>query len=192
MTEYTISIIYDWSIHKNEIKKLLQDNYLIWNSSKLKNLTNDELKDELKKFKIDTEFDIPKNITGSSGIYEDLNENKNETILIKMIRMLNTDIILDVKYTLNIDNMILIYKGICGEFYKELFILCKNLGCLVIKIVDDEIVFKNKINIELIKNINNIESEKNIKIQNFKIKSELLDLYSDDFKNKWIELLKNN
>ena len=192
MTEYTISIIYDWSIHKNEIKKLLQDNYLIWNSSKLKDLTNDELKDELKKFKIDTEFDIPKNITGSSGIYEDLNENKSETILIKMIRMLNTDIILDVKYTLNIDNMILIYKGIHGEFYKELFTLCKNLGCLVIKIVDDEIVFKNKINIELIKNINNIESEKNIKIQNFKIKSELLDLYSDDFKNKWIELLKNN
>ena len=177
MKVYTIILLYEWNIHKDEIKKIFKDNDLIWNSNKIKKLTNEELLNEYIKFKVDSEFEIKENMDGSSGIYE----NKNSNILIKIIKINNTD------------NILIVYKGNETEIYKTLIKKCRNIGCLIIKIVDNEIIFKDRLNVKLINTLDNIQKEKEIKIKNFIEKMKFkISIFSDDFKNRWIKCIKFN
>lgn len=183
--EYTVVLLYDWSIHGDDIKKMLHDNRLKWNSTKIKKLTTEELLNEFVRFKVDNDFKIDETIIGSSGIYETNDSN----IIIKIIKPKSVD---DTK---NVDDILIVYKGIEERFYIQLMKKFRDIGCLMMKIVDDEIVFKNRINIKLINTLNDTVGEKNVKIRNFIEKTKTLaernELYSDDFKSQWIKCIEN-
>lgn len=179
--EYTVVLLYDWSIHGDDIKKMLHDNRLKWNSTKIKKLTTEELLSEFVKFKVDNDLKIDETMIGSSGIYETDDSN----ITIKIIKPKSVD---DTK---NVDGILIVYKGIEERFYIQLMKKFRDIGCLVMKIVDDEIVFKNKINTKLINRLNDTVGEKNVKIRNFIEKSNIIGVFSDDFKNKWIKCIEN-
>ena len=188
MNEYTVVLLYDWSIHGDEIKKMFHGNKLKWNPTKIKRLTTEELLNEYIKFKVDKDFKIEETMIGSSGIYE----NADFNILIKIIKPESV-----VKTVDDIDNMLIIYKGTEEKFYMELMKKFRDIGCLVMKIVDDEIVFKSRINVKLINSLNNIQGKKDVKIRNFIEKTKILDsmfheTYSDDFKQQWIECINKN
>jgi len=187
MTEYTVILLYNWSIHGDEIKKMFHDNKLKWNSTKIKKLTTEELLNEYIKFKVDKDFKIEEIMIGSSGIYE----NKDSNISIKIIKPESV-----VETVDDIDNMLIVYKGLEEKFYMELMKKFRDIGCTIIKIVNDEIIFKNRINIELINSLNDIQGEKNVKIGNFIEKTRILnsmfhETYSDDFKQQWIDCIKH-
>lgn len=180
MTEtevYTICVVYNWSKYGEEIKKILYNNYLMMNQETVKNSTNEELKIGLLKFHIDDELKISDNTVGLTGVYE----NKYKTIFIKIVKIESLDV------------TILIYKGDEKDFYIELIKQCRNCGCLILKIVDDEVIFKNRINVELIKCLNDEAKEKAIKLRNFNERFEMFPLgtFSDDFRNKWKKLIEN-
>ena len=177
MVEYTVVLLYDWSKHGDDIKKMFHDNKILWNSTKIKTLKNEDLIIECEKFKVINDFKLDTTMTGSSGIYE----NASNDILIKIIKIED------------FDNILIVYKGIEEKFYIELMKKFRDIGCLVMKIVDDEIVFKSRINVKLINSLNDIQGKKDVKIRNFIEKINLLDsgIFSDDFKNQWIECIKN-
>jgi len=172
INEYTVIVVYKWSIYGDDIKKIFNNHKLKLNPKKTFDLNYEDLKDTLKKFHLINNFEIYESVKGLSGIWE------TENIAIKIIKIEN------------VDNIILIYKGDEEKLYIEFIKKCKDIGCLVIKIVNDEIMFKDRINIELIKKINDVNEEKNIKINNFITKIELIKGFSDGFKNKWINYIK--
>ena len=179
MTEYTVILLYEWSKYGDNVKELFHHNKLKWNSDKIKKLTNEELTNEYIKFKVDKDFIIDEIMIGSSGIYE----NVDKSILIKIIKIEN------------VDNMLIIYKGVEERFYISFIKRCRDVGCLVMKIVDDEIIFKGRINIKLIRTLNDVQGEKDVKIRNFIEKTKILDstfheIFSDDFKSQWIECIE--
>jgi len=181
MSEYTVILLYEWSKYGDAIKELFHRNKLKWNSEKVKNLSNEELRSEYEKFKVDNDFIVDETMIGSSGIYE----NVDKSILIKIIKIEN------------VDNMLIVYKGIEEHFYIDFIKRCANIGCLVMKIVDDEILVKGRINVKLIKMMNDVQGEKDVKIKNFIEKTKILDsefheLFSDDFKTQWIKCIENN
>ncbi len=181
MTEYTVIILYEWSKYGDKIKELFHHNKLNWNSEKVKNLTNEELRSEYEKFKVNDDFIIDETMIGSSGIYE----NVDKSTLIKIVKIEN------------VDNMLIIYKGVEERFYIDFIKRCRDVGCLVMKIVDDEVVFKNRINVKLIKTLNDVQGEKDVKIRNFIERTKILDsafheIFSDDFKSQWIKCIENN
>jgi len=171
MNIYTTVIIYEWSSHGDDIKKIFNNN-LTWNSSKVSELNNEELTELLKKFKVNNEFAITNSNIGKSGMWEDKN------VAIKIVRVED------------VDNVILIHKGNEENLYKEFLKKCGEIGALIIKIINNEIVFKYRRNVELLNKLNDTEGEKELRIKNFKIKAEFLG-FSENFKNKWIELMKN-
>ncbi len=186
MNEYTVVLLYDWNKHGDEIKKMFHDNKLKWNSTKIKKLTTEELLNEYIKFKVDKDFKIEESMIGSSGIYE------NTNIAIKIIKIESV-----VETVDDIDNILIVYKGIEEKFYIELMKKFRNIGCTIIKIVNDEIIFKSRINVKLINSLNDIQGEKNVKIRNFIEKTRILDsmfheTYSDDFKRQWIECINKD
>ncbi len=179
MIEYTVILLYEWSKYGNAVKELFHHNKLKWNSEKVKPLSNEELQNEYEKFKVDNNFIINETMIGSSGIYE------NENIAIKIIKIEN------------VDNMLIIYKGIEEKFYIDFIKRCRDVECLVMKIVDDEIIFKNRINVKLIRILNDVRGEKDVKIRNFIEKTKILEsmfheIFSDDFKSQWINCIENN
>lgn len=186
MSEYTVILMEEWSKYGDDIKEVFHKNKLKWNSLKIKKLSTEDLVMEYQKFKVDDEFKINETMIGSSGIYE----NNDGSIAIKLIKAEN------IGETI-IDSMLIVYKGIEEKFYIELMKKFRDMGCLIIKIVDDEIVFKDRINVKLINSINDIEGERKLKVKNFIDKTKALgelfgELYSDDFKNKWIKCIENN
>ncbi len=186
MVEYTIILLNDWSKHGNDIKKMFHDNKLEMDSTKIKKLTNEELINEYKKFMVDSDIKIGKITTGMSGIF--LSKDKNIDIAIKIIK---TEFVDELGETIINDNVLIIYKGIEKNFYKELLKKYKDNISLAIKIVDDEIIFKHLANIKLIKELNDIQGEKNVKIRNFIEKSNIVGTFSDDFKKLWIQCIEN-
>lgn len=175
MVEYTVILLYNWSKHGDDIKKMFHDNKILWNSTKIKTLKNEDLITECERFKVINNFKLDTTMTGSSGIYE----NASNDISIKIIKIED------------FDNMLIVYKGIEERFYIELMKKFMNIGCLIMKIVDDEIIFKNRINVNLIKSLNDNDGEKNVKIGNFIEKSSIVGVFSDDFKNQWIKCIEN-
>lgn len=180
--EYIAILLYEWSTYSDVIKEILHNNKMMWNSEKIKKLTTEELTNEFIKFKVDKDFKIDETTIGSSGIYE----NKSNDILIKIIKPESVD---DTK---KIDDVLIIYKGIKENFYIELMKKFRDIGCLILKIVDDEVIFKNRINVKLINSLNDIEREKDIKIKNFIEKSNVIGAFSEDFKQQWIKLITNH
>ena len=67
------------------------------------------------------------------------------------------------------------------------------MSALVISIKDDELVFRKRLNVELINCLNDIQNEHRIKVKIFIEKINLSNsLYSDDFKKTWIECIEND
>lgn len=174
MVEFTVVLLDEWSKYREAVHEVFQDNRMIWNSATIKSLTNEELINEYKKYKSDKDIKLDKSMTGSSGIYESKSD-----IAIKLIKIDDVDV------------MLLIYHGIENVFYVDLIKRFKNIGAMVSKIVDNEITFKDRINYKLINALNDIESEKKIKVRNFIEKSNLIGKYSDDFKQQWIKCIEN-
>lgn len=172
MNIYTIFIIYKWSIYGDDTKKII-NNHLKWNDTKVFLLNNEELKEIIEKFKLEKEFIINENNVGKSGLWED------ESQAIKIIRVEN------------IDNVILIHKGNEETLYKEFLKKSGEIGALIIKIIDNEIVFRYRRNVELLNALNDTEEEKELRIKNFKIKAEFGG-FSENFKKNWIELIRNS
>lgn len=189
MVGYTVILLNDWSKHGNDIKKMFHDNELEMDSTKIKKLTNEELTNEYKKFMVNSYIKITKSIIGTSGIFlsKDKNVDKSLDIAIKIIK---TEFIDELGETILNDNVLIIYKGVEEKFYIEFLKKIKNISSLVIKILDNEIIFKHSSNIKLIKELNDIQGEKNIKIQNFIEKSNIVGVFSDDMKNKWINCIE--
>lgn len=175
MIEFTVILLYDWSKHSDDIKKMFHDNGLLLNSNEIIELESKELKEEYTKFKVDEYFIVDESMTGVYGYYE----LDDKSIIIKIIK------------NNKIDNMIIVYKGIKSNFYTEFITKCRDIGALAIKIEDDEVVSKKRINVELIKKLNDVQDEKNIKIRNFIEKSNIVGIFSDDFKQQWIQCIEN-
>lgn len=186
MVEYIVALLNDWSKHGNEIKKIFYDNKLEMNSTKIKKLTNEELLNEYKKFMVDSDIKIGKSTTGTSGIF--LSKDKTVDIAIKIIK---TEFVDELGETIINDNVLMIYKGVEKTFYKELIKKFKDNISLIIEIFEDGIKFRYSTNIKLTKELNNIQGEKNIKIQNFIEKSNIIGTFSDDFKQQWIRCIEN-
>lgn len=186
MVEYTVALLNDWSKHGNEIKKMFHDNKLEMDSTKIKKLTNEELINEYKKFMVDSDIKVEKTTTGTSGIF--LSKNKNSEIAIKIIK---TEFVDELGETILNDNVLIIYKGVEEKLYLEFLKKIKDISSLVIKILDNEIIFKHSTNIKLIKELNDVQGEKNVKIQNFIEKSNIVGVFSDDFKKLWIKCIEN-
>ncbi len=186
MAEYTLILLNDWSKHGNNIKKMFHDNKLEIDSAKIKKLTNEELINEYKKFMVDSDIKIGKLTTGISGIF--LPVDKKIDIAIKIIK---TEFVDELGETIVNDNVLIIYKGIEEKFYIEFLKKIKDISSLVIKIIDNEIIFKHLSNIKLIKELNNVQGEKNVKIRNFIEKSNIIGTFSDDFKKLWIQCIEN-
>lgn len=90
--------------------------------------------------------------------------------------------------------IVLIYKDLDNardrQFYTEFVKICRDMGALVVKIVDGDVIFKDKLNVELLKNLKDIKGENNMKIENFKRKIDLLNgCWNRNFINKWIKCL---
>lgn len=173
-TQYTVVILYEWEKYGDDIKKLIHKAQLKWNALKIKT----ETEDIFKKFKVDDEFNVTTNITITSGIWE----NKEKDKAIKIIKVSN------------IDNVVLIYKGESDKIYLEMMKLCKNIGCTIIKIVDDEIVFKDRINVQL---LNKLKENNIIKKSNFRIKIEHYNTvtnkpYTEKFIKEWEKLMEES
>lgn len=180
LMEYTIVLVYEWCKYGEKIKEFFHNNKLKWNSDKIRKLSNEELKNEYIKFKVDKDFIFDEMMIGSTGIYE----NNDKSITIKVIKIES------------VDNILIVYKGIEERFYIDFIKRCRNIGCLLMKIVDDEVIFKNRINVKLTKLLNDIRGEKDVKVRNFIEKTKTLDsefheLFSDDFKKQWIECIEN-
>ncbi len=188
MVEYTIALLNDWSKHGNNIKKMFHDNKLEMDSTKIKKLTNEELTNEYKKFMVNSDIKIGKLTTGISGIYLPKDKKANIDIAIKIIK---TEFVDELGETIINDNVLIIYKGVEEKFYIEFLKKIKDISSLVIKIVDNEIIFKQLTNIKLIKELNNVQGEKNVKIRNFIEKSNIIGTFSDDFKQQWIKCIEN-
>ncbi len=175
MNSYTILVLHKWIKYGDEIKELFHNYNLKWNSTKILILNSEDLKSILEKFQlINNEIDINENNIGSSGIWE------NEKEAVKIIKIENND------------DVILIYKGIEKEFYIEFLKKCKDVSYLIRKIVDDKVTFEKRANVGLIEKINDKDEEKKVKIKNFNAKIELMGGFSDDFKKKWTECIKNS
>ena len=185
MVEYTITLLNDWSKHGNDIKKIFHNNKLEMDSTKIKKLTNEELIETYKKFMVDSDIKINKYTTGTSAIFL----SKNIETAIKIIK---TEFVNELGDTVQNDNVLIIYKGTEKDFYVELLKRFKDNISLIIKIVDDEIIFKYSVNINLIKKLNDIQEENNIKVRNFIEKSNIVGIFSDDFKQQWINCIENN
>ncbi len=186
MVEFTIILLNDWSKHGNDIKKIFHDNKLEMDSTKIKKLTNEELINEYKKFMVDSDIKIGKSTIGTYGYF--LSKDKSVDVAIKIIK---TEFIDELGETTVNDNVLIIYKGVEKNFYKELLKKYKNNISLAIKIVNDEIEFKHFVNIKLIKELNNVQGEKNVKIRNFIEKSNIIGTFSEDFKHQWIQCIEN-
>ncbi len=179
MSEYTIVVIHGWSKNGDDIKKILHNYNLKWNSTKILDLKYKDLLNIFSKFQL-TKLDFVFNETdiGSSGIWE------NEKEAVKIIKIeSNNDVI---------DDVILMYKGIEKEFYIEFLKRCKDICPLIRKIVDNKIAFEKRINVGLIEKLNNKDEEKKVKIKNFNTKIELMRGFSDEFKKKWIKCIEKN
>jgi len=187
MVEYTVTLLNDWSKHGNDIKKMFHDNKLEMDSTKIKKMSNEELVETYKKFMVDSDIKIGKTTTGTSGIF--LSKVKDIDIAIKIIK---TEFVDELGETIINDNVLIIYKGIEEKFYIEFLKKIKEISSLVIKIIDNEIIFKHLSNIKLIKELNNVQGEKNVKIRNFIEKSNIIGVFSDDFKQQWIKCIENN
>lgn len=176
-TEFTIIHTNNWNDNSSKIKEVIRHHNLIWNSEKiLKEVSLEEIQNIYKKYKIEDLFDNNLEETGSVGYYEALFGK------LKVVKITN--------------NILLIYKELySNEFHINFIKTCRDLGCTIIKIIDDEVVFRNKLNIELTNLLNSKEGEKNVRTKNFTNKIELLkeefkEQYSQQFINKWKNCLK--
>ena len=177
MNDYTVVILHEWSKYGDDVKNIFHNHNLKWNSTKTINLKNEDLINVFNKFQLTKlDFVINGNNAASSGVWE----NDDFSVAIKIIKIANND------------DVILIYKGVAKEFYTEFLKKCKDISSLIRKIVDDKTTFEKRLNIDLFKNLSNVNEIKKNKIKNFEIRIGITGGFSDEFKNKWIKCIENS
>lgn len=172
MGEYTVVLVYEWSKYGVGIKDIFKNHRVKWNSGKKKNLKKDEILDIYKKFKVENDDIVNKEIElkGKSGIWE----NADSAIKIVMI---------DGK-----DIAIIIYKKKTDKdkAWKDFVKYSKDCGSLIQFIEEGEVVFRDRVNVELINMMNNKNGERDVIIKSFMIKA---DGYRSSFKERWISCI---
>ncbi len=149
-TEFTIIHTNDWNLYGNNIKEVIRQHNLFWNSEKIqKDVSLEEIKNVYIKYKIEDLFDNNLKETGKTGETGSIGYYESVFGKLKVVKL--------------VDNVLLIYKEIySNEFHINFIKTCKDLGCTIIKIIDDETVFRNKLNVELTNKLNNKEGEKDV------------------------------
>lgn len=188
--EFT-TIYFDYSVYsqnKDRLKRMMNKFGFRWNASKMKlGLSNTQVVEVFKFFKVDNRINDDKNLVGrngSGGVWE-VGEN---AIKIIMFDKKSDDEHLPV---------LLVYKGTESDFYKGFIGECVKLGCEIGKIVESEKgmeeIFKKRINVDLIDRLNNVEASKEAMKINFINRVEQLKyigyLFSESFIKKWCELI---
>lgn len=166
MGKYTVVLVYGWSKHGAGIKDIFKNHRVKWNSGKKKDLKKDEILDIYKRFKVDDFIGVLSD--GKSGIWE------------------NTDCA--VKIVIKDDTGLLIYKkkNEKDKAWKDFVQYSKDSGSLVQFIEEGEVVFRDRVNVELINMMNDKSGERDVSIKNFMIKS---DRYGSRFKEGWINCI---
>ncbi len=188
MTEYTI--IYfgygTYSLNKESVRKIINDNGLVWNENKIKtDLPFEDILNVYKTFKIDDKIINDTNLIGRLGSVGIWNNSEN-AIKIIIFSKKDKDGSLPV---------LLIFKGDeTSSFYKTFIKYCISLGCTISKVVEDDgkfkEVFRKRINIELISNLDNDEETKKVLIELFKLTIDHGYIkFSDSFLSKWKECI---
>jgi hypothetical protein len=99
-----------------------------------------------------------------------------------------------IKIVISDNDVHLIFK----EMYSDIIKTCKDLGYLItlIDIVNDtniDIKFRDKINVDLLKRLNDLKGEKDIMEKNFRNRTTIdNNNFSEIFTNKWINCIIKN
>jgi hypothetical protein len=188
--EFT-TFYFDYNIYnsnKIKLKKIINNYGMKWNNGKMKlEISWDELLESFKFFKCDDKIISDKNLvgrTGSVGLWESSKE------AVKIITI-------DKKDESEHLPVLLVHRGEEGEFYKDFIKTCVPLGCEIGKIVETEegfeVLFKKRINVDLVEKLGNIELNKDTMKENFMNKIEELKKhgheFSDDFVVGWIRCI---
>lgn len=177
---YTIAVVYDWSKYGEGLKNIFKKYGVKWNSDKMEKLNEEESKEILIKYKVGNDFNCSVSI-GKSGIWE----SKNCAI----------KIIMEDEKGGGSDIGLLVYRkrSLEDKLWSIFVKYCKDCGALV-QVLDEnrEVVFRDRINVELIKRINDKVDEKKVMTENFIEKCQIEEyLYGDSFKEKWVRCIKN-
>lgn len=201
LKEYTV-LWFDYELyHKNKVKvKAIISKYgLVWNTGKVKLMTNEEMMESIHFFGLSKKIEEDSNLKGrggSSGVW------KSDKRLIKIIMFEKR----------NIDEhlpVILIYKNTENEFSdseneNDMFLgefvnYCLSIGVSVslMKKAEEgklEEIYEKKLNIDLIKDLNNIDKKKEVMINNFKeemyLRRNCEHKFSDKFIDGWTECIR--
>lgn len=190
MTELTI-IYFDYNIYspnKVKVKKIIKNYGLEWQESKMKlGLSNKVIIEAYTLFKIEDKIIKDQNLkerTGSVGLWS------NDDFAVKIIMF-------DKKSEDEHLPVLLVFKGLeASEFYHELMAYCASLGCTISKIVEVEgkyeEIFRKRINIELVNDLNSVEGSKKVLCEMFdsNIANVSHGHFTDEFITKWKECIQ--
>lgn len=176
MGNYTVVLVYGWNKHGGGIKDIFKRFGVKWNSGKMKDLSKDDLLDICKKYDVENYIGIlglgiiGKAGKGKSGVWE------NVYCAIKIVMIEGNDIIM------------LIYKRKSekDKAWNDFVQYSKDCGSLVQFIEDGEVVFRDRINVELINTMNDMDRERDVRIENFTKKAYE---YGNSFKEEWIKCI---
>lgn len=170
MAEYTVVVMYEWSVYGRGVKDIFKKYNVKWISDKACQLNKEELVNIYKKFKV--EDVITKGGKGKSGIWE------------------CSDCVIKIVINEGEDTGLLIYRKRSekDKVWKDFVQYSKECGSLVQFLDGEEVIFRDRVNIELIEKINDKGDEKKVIIENFIQKAEN-GLYGDIFKKEWIRCL---
>jgi len=190
MTELTM-IYFNYNIYnanKVKVKNIISKYGLSWQASKMKlGLPHEIILEAYKLFKIDDKISKDENLKGRSG---SVGLWSNEKFSVKIIMF-------DKKTEDEHLPVLLVFKGIeTSEFYHDLMAYCANLGCTISKIVEVdgkyEEIFRKRINIELVNDLNSVSGTKKVLCNMFDnhINNTGHGKFSDSFIAKWKECIK--
>lgn len=171
----------EWSKYGGGLKDIFRRNGVEWNSNKVENLGKDDLIEIFEKYKVDEyvgEYMVYMD-KGKSGVWE------SSECAIKIVMIEGSD------------NVLLVFKkrvDSVGDIYKEFVKYCKKVGGLAQLIGSNgEVLFRDRINVELIKRLDDKAGERKVKIKNFVSKIELkFGDFSDKFKEDWVECIRRD
>lgn len=168
---YTVVIVYDWSKYGGGVKDIFNKYGVKWNSDKACQLNEEELMNIHKKFKV--EDVITKGGKGKSGIWE------------------CSDCAIKIVINEGEDIGLLIYRkrNEKDKAWKDFVQYSKECGALVQMLDGSGIIFRDRVNMELINRINDIGGEKKVMTENFIRKCNILDIKNDGFKEKWVNCI---